>query len=486
MSPLHLSSLFRRDPEKPTLKDRGAALRVGIARVARKGGEPAALPAPGSDEAVAAFEAASREFTRLTPLSSEDYAALRIGDTFTLWTTGWIKAARRGDYSRFSLREFEVARSKTPAELSALLVLTTRRDLQFAEAEHRTNIKTLYALAYPDGEDPEPLPDAEGDHAHVAIAEHREAYADWKPLGDAWNEMPGDPGWKEAQEAQAEPYRVQSEAFQELIDTRASTVAGLVALAGYLPGAVIDANCIDVEEDARRALRSVCNSVLSLFGAEADAALVGLEADYLAADAAYTIATSAMREGRSRCVEPPVPRDLKVWSNDWAYTSIPIPKARHERFHYDEFEVEILRTQPCVATFIGGEGELQPDGVGRVRPDPRAQARADAIVAAWDGWQEQIRQARAAVDLDALEAAWDAATAARDAVLQRVRETTARGLAGLAVKARIAASMAAIDDPKAHALGSFDPADSDGLLYDLAGDVLAATGGLPDAFQAEG
>ncbi|MCJ2016681.1 hypothetical protein MKK84_04445 [Methylobacterium sp. E-065] len=38
--------------------------------------------------------------------------------------------------------------------------------------------------------------------------------------------------------ASSEPYRIQAEAFGELINTRATTVGGLVALAAYLPGAV--------------------------------------------------------------------------------------------------------------------------------------------------------------------------------------------------------------------------------------------------------
>jgi hypothetical protein len=490
MAPLKLPNLFRRADTAPSLKRRAATLKSDLLNLATRPALPNPLPAPGSGEAIEAWRRACTEFDRLTFRSQvetdAEYAALRIGDSSTLWTTDWVEAALRGDFTRFSTREMPAARAKTTAELVDLLVITARRDLRIAEAQQQTGLRELFALAYPDGEDPTPKPEPQGDHAHFIIAEHRAAYVAWKPLGDAANEATTDHEAFAA--AEAEPYRIQAEAFGELIDTRATTVGGLVALAGYLPGAVFDANCVEVEEDARRALRSMCNGVLKLFGDEADAVLVALEAEFLETDAAFRAAADALRAARDLYDKPPVPVGLKVWTHDWVYPSIPRPKmqpladGRALVLPYGEEEVEILRVQPCLGHFMGGiEGELQPDGVTRLRPDPRAQARADAIVAAWDQWQEQIREARAALTLDALEAAYDATKVTRDAVLQRVRETTARGLAGLAIKARIAANMAAETDPKASGARLYDPDDSDGLLMDLAGDVLAVTGGLPDA-----
>ena len=491
MAPLKLPNLFRRADTAPSLKRRAAALKSDLLNLATRPALPNPLPAPGSGEAIEAWRRACTEFDRLTFRSQAEadaeYAALRIGDSSTLWTTDWVEAALRGDFTRFSTRELGAARAKTTAELVDLLVITARRDLRIAEAQQQTGLRELFALAYPDGEDPAPEPDPQGDHAHIVIAEHRAAYAAWKPLGAAANEATID--YETLAAAEAEPYRIQAEAFGELIDTQASTVAGLVALAAYLPGAVSDANCVEVEEDARRALRSMCNGVLKLFGNEADAVLIALESEFLAADAAFCAAARALSKARDQYDKPPVPTGLKAWSHDWVFPSIPRPKTqplaggRALVLPYGAEEVEILRMQPCLGHFIGGvEGELQPDGVTRLRPDPRAQARADTIVAAWDQWQEQIREARAALNLDALEAAYDAGLAARAAVLERVHEVTARGLAGLAIKARIAANMASETDPKASGK-DYDPDDSDGLLMDLAGDVLAVTGGLPEAHR---
>jgi hypothetical protein len=129
---------------------------------------PNTLPAPGSPEAIDAWGKARSEFDRLTHLSEAEYAALRIGDSFTLWTSEWVEAAQRGDFTRFTTRELPAARAKTAAELADLLVITTRRDLRFAEAQRQTAIRELYALAYPDGEDTAPEPDPQIGCAEVA------------------------------------------------------------------------------------------------------------------------------------------------------------------------------------------------------------------------------------------------------------------------------------------------------------------------------
>lgn len=248
----------------PNLKSRAAGLKAGLLRLTARPTIPSPLPAPGSAESVAAYEAARSEFDRLTSISEAEYAALRIGDSFTLWTTSGVEAAQRGDFSRFTMREMGAVRSKTPAELADLLVITVRRDLQFAEAQRQTGLRTLYALAYPNGEDEAPDLDPEGDYAHVIIAEHRAAYAAFKPLNDAWNNAKGREAFDAAERALEEPHRVHAEAYGNLIDTQPSTLAGLVALAGYVPETVRVNNEDDADSDAARALRGICNSVLKL------------------------------------------------------------------------------------------------------------------------------------------------------------------------------------------------------------------------------
>lgn len=262
--PLPKLSPAPKPTKTPNLKCRAAGLKAGLLRLTARPTIPSPLPAPGSAESVAAYEAARSEFDRLTSLSEAEYAALRIGDSFTLWTTSGVEAAQRGDFSRFTMREMGAVHSKTPAELADLLVITARRDLQFAEAQRQTGLRTLYALAYPNGEDEAPEPDPQGDYAHVIIAEHRAAYAVFRPLFDAYSDAEGRAAYDAADQALKGPDDVHAEAYGNLIDTRPGTLAGLVALAGYLPEAVRSNNEDDPDNDAARALRSMCNGVLKL------------------------------------------------------------------------------------------------------------------------------------------------------------------------------------------------------------------------------
>ena len=488
---MKLSRLLRRDPGAPSLRERAAELRRGLARIPQREAPTASLPAPGSPEAVSAFEAAYRELTRLTPLTSEDHAALRIGDTFTLWTTEWIKAARRGDYSRFSLREFEVARSKTPAELSDLLVMTTRRDLQFAEAEQRTGIKTLFALAYPNGEDPEPLLDPEGDDAHIAIAEHRAAYAAWKPLGDALNETTTNHDAFMA--AQDEPHRIQAEAFEELIDTHASTPAGLRALAAYLPGAVFDANCVEVEEDARRALRSMCFGVLAVVeDAEADAELLWLgrlfevarAREIAACDAANVAQEEADRRElpRPACLtyrasdhelsvygwhtHPEVLDGIKVGAEDVARLRRKVP------MHH-----EVLRP-------IHDGERAHIDHPGRkfdIVYHHEAQDRAEEIISAWDAWHTERFRIRQECVTPEIETEAEQAGEAAAGLAYRIAALPAETAAGLRVKLRAAAHYA----PTQFKIALPELPDPDQVLFhSLRKDAERAEGApLPPAIE---
>lgn len=224
--------------------------------------------------------------------------------------------------------------------------------------------------------------------------------------------------------------------------------------------------------------------------AEPDAALVTLEAEFLAADAAVSLAFAVEAEAMDARAEIEVPVALKVLNGDILFNGIPqteiIPLGggKGRMLPYGKTEVDFLRANPCTAVYVGGgEGEVVADGHGRRRPDARAQKRADEIMVAWDEWQVQVTAAREAVDLPLLEAAAKAAVEARDAVLQQIRETPARSLTGLAVKARVAANMLAETDIKASGLDCFECQNGDAYLYDLAGDVLALTGGLPAAHQ---
>ena len=244
MAPLKLSNPFRRADAASSLKHRAAALKSDLLNLTIQPATPSPLPAPGSPEAVEAWRRACTEFDRLTVLSDAEYATLRIGDSFTLWTTNWVKAAQYGDFTRFSTREMPAARAKTAAELADLLVITTRRDLQFAEAQRQTAVRELYALAYPDGEDPEPEPEI--DPIHAAVAESYRAEAEMKAFG-ADPAATSRPQWFLRERALTE---AQSAALDTVWRTTPTTRAGRLALIDYArfqtalyAGQEIDPNC---------------------------------------------------------------------------------------------------------------------------------------------------------------------------------------------------------------------------------------------------
>lgn len=289
-----------RDPSRPSLKTRAAALKASAARVLRRA-TPAPRPAPGSREAMAAFHAACTEFDRRTRLGDEDARRLYIGNTLTLWTTDKVRSVIAGDFSgAVSGNEAVAMARKSRAELQELLVLTLRRDLLFEEASRDTRINEHFALAYPGEADPLPDTDDDADPALVAISAHKAAYAAWLPHLKATSEaIPGTESYREGEAAAEAPRTREGEAYEALIGTPPTTLAGLIALADYLPGAVLRNAVVDDDDDGFRALSAVCSAVKEL--ADRDAELVSLGQQYDTLHARWLAAEEANREPASRC-----------------------------------------------------------------------------------------------------------------------------------------------------------------------------------------
>lgn len=76
--------------------------------------------------------------------------------------------------------------------------------------------------------------------------------------------------------------------------------------------------------------------------------------------------------------------------------------------------------------------------IGRRVPWPEAQARADAIVRAWDDYQEAIRETVRTSGLEAANAEWEALDDPRAAIDGAIRDSTAHTIDGLRIKARLA------------------------------------------------
>lgn len=251
-----------RNPSRPSLKTRAAALRASAARVLRRAA-PAPRPAPGSPEAMAAFHAACTEFDRRTRLGDDEARRLRIGNTLTLWTTDKVRSVIAGDFSgAVSGNEAVAMADKSRAELQELLVLALRRDLLFEEASRDTRINEHFALAYPGEADPVPDTEEGTDPAIAAITVHKAAYAAWLPHLKATSEaIPNTANCRECEAAAEAPRTHEDKAYEALIGTPPTTLAGLVALADYLPGAVLRNAVVDDGDDSLRVLTTICTAV---------------------------------------------------------------------------------------------------------------------------------------------------------------------------------------------------------------------------------
>lgn len=96
------------------------------------------------------------------------------------------------------------------------------------------------------------------------IESHRQAYADWFPRMVLKSELPlGTPEYASAEAHERGPAAREQAAYEAVLTARPSTLAGLIAWAGYLPKALAG-DGVDPEEYGARACASLCDAVLSL------------------------------------------------------------------------------------------------------------------------------------------------------------------------------------------------------------------------------
>lgn len=209
MPSLKLSDLFRRDPDRTDLKQRAATLKASLG----KRPDAQAQPAPGSDEAKAAFKAACHQHTIRTQFAN-GYPELKR-TPLEWWTASSLSGA---------LETGEL----TPAECARLYPLATERELRMAEIEHELNLGGLFALAFADEYPVSPVAD-DPDPIHAAIAESYRAEDEMKAFGED-PAATSRPRWFLRERALTE---AQSEARNTVWRTTPTTRAGRLALIEY-------------------------------------------------------------------------------------------------------------------------------------------------------------------------------------------------------------------------------------------------------------
>ena len=445
------------DP-KPTLRERAAALRTSAGQIMHPAASPpvfetVALPAPGSDEARDAFAEACREHSRLT-LFANDYPELKR-TPLEWWTRDTLSRARElGEISA--------------EECARLHPIASDRELRIDEVSHRLKLGALHALAFADEPpmpaEPEPVdwhtPPA-GFMAHPAI--EPAAFVNIRialPLEAERLHGIAEAEFERRRKALQDHDRGPEKA-ERIAEIRRSLRLDAWAAVAAEPGETGEAGL--------------------------DAALLALEAEFIEAHRVVLEISAAHDAAYEKLDEPAMPNELRVWQNDWLYTSIPRPgliplvDGRGRQLPYGLKEVKTLRANPCVCVVVGGAQGEPRQGGGRIIADLAAQARADAIVAAWDRWQAEISARKEALNLTNLLAQVQAAEDRRLEVLRRVRPTPAKSLVGLGVKARIAFALSSGLNPRDAGARSYDDEEFEAFVFDLAGDALAIAGEAPSA-----
>lgn len=187
------------------------------------------------------------------------------------------------------------------------------------------------------------------DPVFALIKEHRTAYAVWKPLSDAWNSLPlTDPAYAAAEEAELVPGERERMALATLTTAKPTTLAGVLALAEYLPDDIRQV-AIDEESGAERALRTIAAALRGFVLPNAktlvlDPVLVAIatshavEAEMKAFQA--TAATPTTREWRA---QENVLSSAQVRAQDAVWRTVPATRAgRRALVDYARFQVELF------------------------------------------------------------------------------------------------------------------------------------------------
>lgn len=240
-----LARLVQRSPARLTIRERAASLKVSAAKVMHK--RPS-MPEPNSEEAKAAFKTACTLSDKLAHAAVHGYPELNRPDG-SCWT-------------RDSLWKALEAGELPAAEVAPLYRLAAERELRIDAAAVRANVGALHVLAFADSW-PLPNEEAEGDPAFSEIETHRASWAQMdKVCREHGNLHVSDPRHIALTPLVDASFAEEERAADALLSGGATTFAGLLALARYLPKAMQK----DAEDGARclRALGLLSSSLLVL------------------------------------------------------------------------------------------------------------------------------------------------------------------------------------------------------------------------------
>lgn len=186
----------------------------------------------------------------------------------------------------------------------------------------------------------------------------------------------------------------------------------------------------DLLTAALPASQAVLAATEAFASAHPDAELISLAAEFETNEMEFEPLCNAAGDAEEQHPGPEAPEPMFVRPGD--PRSLKSCQRGDGRWWY-RGAIDDLRTSPRMRTARTEDGETI------VVPDPKAQARADEILVAFDRWEEACERDRIATGRADLEAALDRHSARFHVIMERTGKTEAQTLEGVTAKARIAA-----------------------------------------------
>lgn len=428
-----LSNPFRRTADRPSLRERAAALRASFSPTA-----PAsvALPAPGSEEAIAAFHAACHQDTIRSQGIIDGYPESKR-NSLEWWTADSLaKAMETGEIM--------------PAECARLMPRATERELRMAEIHHDLNLGALHALAFansypvPAASDTEKEDDAELLalvplwKAAVSLYQRRMAEEDASERAGTSRE-----GIAAAEDACREAGTALHEIEVRIGDLSALTMAGLRFKARVAKRSAD--NELDWPDNLGGGL---VRDILAIGEPESetdDADLLRLGHLFEAAREremqANETLNAAQREARQHMLERPAALLFRASDHPLHLRKYHVHPNDLEGIEVTSEDIAWMTRKPCARTVsrpVRSEDNLPADARAVVtsEPWPEAQIRADEIVAAWNAWHAERDATRDRYVLPEVVRESDEAGDATMALAERLAAIPARTADGFRLKLR--------------------------------------------------
>lgn len=280
MRKLDLSRLIRRDQSKPTLRERAAALRAAAAKVIRRPSREesaAEMAAPfknsvAADLVLSAIERhrAARAVLEEASGAADSVAVHQAGGDVSAEAMAPAGAAwEAADAAERAAWEALLACRPVDAAGLAQMIRYIANSPGLMDAEAYDTAQNLAGAAENVAARASAQAPGARDPVFALIRNHRAAFSEWDRLDMIAGELLHfDPRHSAALAEAEEVHRRERAALQALISASPTTLAGVIALAEYLPGAIRRVDTDVHETEGEQALWTIADALRGIAGME--------------------------------------------------------------------------------------------------------------------------------------------------------------------------------------------------------------------------